>query len=167
MVPKNVQYLALAVGVLILAVILAVSFWPKGVPDPPEVLEERIVSGESVEQRAQAARDMIYHGEEARGYAGEALSRYERSEPEVLVPLVQSVQKARDWRSIPRLFELMEHPDPLIRGKAGAAASKIMGADYFFRANDPPEKRAEALALMKTIYGNMGSELQRCYPYQE
>lgn len=167
MLPKNVQYVVLALGALILVVILAVSFWPEGVPDPPEVLEERIVSGETVEQRAEAARDMIYHGEAARGYAGEALSRYERSEPEVLVPLVQSVQKARDWRSIPRLFELMEHPDPLIRGKAGAAASKIMGADYFFRANDPPEKRAEALARMKEIYANMGSELQRCYPYQE
>jgi len=167
MLPKNVQYLILAAGVLILAVILAVNFWPEGAPDPPDVLQQRIVSGETVKEQSQAAQDMIYHGESARGYAGPALERYHGKEPEVVVPLIQATQKARDWRSLPELFKLMEHPDPRIRGKAGAAAQEIMGADYFFRANDPPEKRAEKLAMMKESYRNLVPDLERCYPYKK
>jgi len=167
MLPKNLQYAILAVGAITIVVVLAVYFWPEDTPDPPEVLYQRIMESESVEVRAEAAEDMVWHGENARGVVGEALSRYESREPEVVVPLIQAVQKARDHKSIPQLFKLMEDPDPRIRGKAGAAVRKITGADYGFRAGDPPEKRAEVLRAIRETYAKFGSNLDEYYPYEE
>lgn len=167
MLPKNAQYGILAIGGVTAIVILAISFWPDRVPDPPEVLQQRILGGESVETRSQAARDMIYHGERARGTVGESLQQYRGGEPEVVVPLIQATQKAKDSRSLPRLFELMEDPDPRIRGKAAAAVRKIMGSDYFFRANDPPEQRAETLRAIRHTYEQFGADLEKYHPYEE
>jgi hypothetical protein len=106
---------------------------------------------------------MIRHGRRARVEVGRALANYRGEEPEVLVPLVQATMKAGSWQSLPRLFQLMEHSDPRIRGKAGAAASGLMGADYYFRADDSPEKREEILARMRVIYERMKPDLQRVY----
>lgn len=164
MLPKNVQYGILAVGGITAAVVLAIYLWPEPVPDSPEVLEERILEGDSVETRSQAARDMIYHGERARGSAGEALTNYRGDEREVLIPLIQAVQKARDWRALPRLFELMDSPDPWIRGKAGAAAGKILGADFGFRGNDSPEQRAKILDNMRKSFEGMEAAYEEIYP---
>ncbi len=58
----------------------------------------------------------------------------------------------RDEQSMPLLIEAMEDPDPLVRGRSGVAVQKIMKADYYFRANDPPEKRREALAKIRTAW---------------
>jgi hypothetical protein len=131
--------------------------------DPPEVLQERILSSGSGAEQAQAARDMVRHSEPARGAVHRALADYRGNDAGVLVPLAQSAMKTRDWRSIPRLFELMEHPDPKVRGKAGAAASVIMGADYGFHADAPPAERAEVLARMRYIHENLLPHLKRCY----
>ncbi len=55
----------------------------------------------------------------------------------------------RDEESMPMLLRAMEDPDPVLRGRAAAAVRKIMGADYFFRAGDPPERRKEVIATIK------------------
>ena len=160
---KTVYYLILGAGVLTGIVVLAVGFWPEDRLDPPEVLEDRILNSPSVEEQAAAARDMVRHGRRARAEVGRVLAKYEGNNPDVMVPLLQAAMKARTWRSLPRLFQLMEDPDPRIRGKAGAAARKIMGADYYFRADDPPKERAEALARMKAIYEHMKPDLNGFY----
>jgi hypothetical protein len=165
MLPTKVQYSIIAAGVLTVTVVSAIYLWPERRPDSPEVLFQRILSSKSVEEQAQAAEDMIYHGEAARGYAGEALTRYEGDAPEVILPLLQATMKARDWRHLPRVFDLMEHDNSKIRGRAGVAARKILGADYFFRANDPPEKRAALLEQMRKDFEEAKPFYEDYYPY--
>lgn len=58
----------------------------------------------------------------------------------------------RDEDSMPLLLKAMEDPDPLIRGRAGVAVQKIMKADYYFRAEDPPHRRAEVLAEISRVW---------------
>ena len=58
----------------------------------------------------------------------------------------------RDEDSMPCLLTAMEDEDPVIRGRAGAAVQKIMKADYYFRAEDPPKRRAEVLAEIKRVW---------------
>jgi len=58
----------------------------------------------------------------------------------------------RDEDSMPSLLRAMEDSDPLIRGRAGAAVQKIMKADYYFRAEDPPHRRAETLAEIRRVW---------------
>ncbi len=55
----------------------------------------------------------------------------------------------RDVESMPALLDAMEDADALVRGRAGAAVQKILGADFFFRADDPPDKRADTLARIR------------------
>jgi len=131
--------------------------------DPPQELEQQVLNAPSIEQKARAARDLVRHGTQAAPQVGRLLHEYHEEEPEVMVPLLEAAGKARRWQDLPRLFELMEHPDPRIRGKAGAAARVIMGADYGFRATDPPRKRAEDLARMKLIYREMLPDLKQYY----
>lgn len=165
---RNTGYhLIIGAAVLTGTVFLCVYFWPGRRLDPPEVLEHRILNSRSAEERAHAARGMVRHGGRARVEVRRALARYKGDDPEVVVPLLQATAKARDWRSLPQLFKLMEHPDPRVRGKAGAAARTIMGADYFFRADDPPRKRKEVLARMIAIYRRMLPDLQRFYEDQK
>jgi hypothetical protein len=111
----------------------------------------------------EAARALLQHGKAARGVAGRTLEQYRGNDPEVLIPLIQATAKAGDWESVPRLVELMEHPDVRVRGKAGAAVRIIMGADYGFRAEDPPHKRREAIKLINQIYPTMKNKLQQHY----
>ncbi|MHC4181242.1 MAG: HEAT repeat domain-containing protein, partial [Planctomycetota bacterium] len=54
-----------------------------------------------------------------------------------------------DEESMPALLRAMEDPNPAVRGRAAAAVRKIMKADYFFRANDPPERRKQVIAIIK------------------
>ncbi len=162
-----VFWVILGVGVVAGIVVLAGRFWPEDRPDPPEVLEDRILNSASSKEQAAAAHDMVCHGDAARAEIGRVLVRYEGNNTEVLIPLLQATMKAHAWQSVPRLFELMEHPNPRIRGKAGAAASEIMGADYYFRANHSPEKRAQALARMRGIYAQMKPELERVYEVRQ
>ena len=61
----------------------------------------------------------------------------------------------------------MEDDDPLVRGRAGAAARQIMGVDFHFRANDPPEKRAKALAAIKSEYQAAIGRYKLFYAEQE
>ncbi|MHC4181327.1 MAG: hypothetical protein ACYSWU_27840 [Planctomycetota bacterium] len=160
---QTVYYVIIGIGVLTGIVVLAVWLWPEDRPDPPEVLQDRILNSPSVKERAAAAREMVYHGPAARPQVNRVLDQYKGNEPEVMVPLLQASMKTGAWQSLPKLFKLMEHPDPRIRGKAGAAASKIMGADYYFRADDPPQERAKVLARMKDIYEQMKPRLNEYY----
>jgi hypothetical protein len=50
---------------------------------------------------------------------------------------------------MPLLIRAMEDPDPMIRGQAAAAVRKMMRADYYFRATDPPEQHSEVIARIK------------------
>jgi len=156
--------LVIAGGVIAALVALVRWLVPDQPPlEPPEVLEEQVLSAPDTEQKAYAARQLVRHGVQARPQIRRLLREYHENEPEVMVPILEAAGKARCWQDLPRLFELMEHPDPRIRGKAGAAARTIMGADYGFRATDPPEKRAKDLARMKAIYREMRQDLERFY----
>ena len=60
--------------------------------------------------------------------------------------------KNRDYRSMPSLLDLLEHEDSLVRGRAGAAVQKILGADFGFRANLPEDQRAKVIAVIRHDY---------------
>jgi HEAT repeat protein len=55
----------------------------------------------------------------------------------------------RDVDSLPQLIGALEDDDPFVRARAAAAIEKIFGGDLYFRANDPPEKRREAIQRIR------------------
>ncbi len=163
---NTAYFIVIGIGVIAGLVTLCVKVWPEEEIEPPRVLAEQILQSETpVEQRAAAARKMVIHGSAARPEIRRVVENYKGDDPEVIIPLVQATAKANNYQSIPRLFDLMEHPNVRIRGKAGAAVRKMMGADYGFRAADPKSKRDEKLKMMKRAYGHMEQDgvLSRLY----
>ena len=57
-----------------------------------------------------------------------------------------------DKASMPLLLAAMEDDSLLVRARAGVAVKKILGTDFFFHPDDPPEKRAEALEKYKLLW---------------
>ena len=57
-----------------------------------------------------------------------------------------------DKDSIPLLFAAMEDDSVLVRARAGIAVKKILGSDFFFNPEDPPEKRGESLEKYKALW---------------
>lgn len=165
-----VQYGIIGTAILLLAGVAAVYAWPdkKVEPlDPPEIVAERLEQSDSTDVKVRAAHDFIRHGERARVQVRQALASHANYEPEVVAPLLQATMKNRDLASAPTVIALLEHPDPKVRGRAGAAVRKILGADFGFRANDPPEKRRKIVKIIKDDFEFGQAHLQEIYRDQK
>ena len=150
---KNQQTILIA-ATSFLVLVLAWSLWPaaEDALDAPEVIAERLESSTTKEDKVEAARDLVRHGEAARPQIHAAFEQHTQEQPEVLAPLIQAVMKSGNYQSLPKLFKLMDHSDPLVRGRAGAAVKKLMGSDYGFRANMSPAQRSEVIARIRGQY---------------
>ena len=166
---QYVYYGVIAGGVLVMVAVAVFSLLGESEEplDPPAVVERRLTTGETKDTKIKAARDLVRHGTRARMEIRRAVQQHEQYEPEVLAPLLQATMKTRDYRSMPELLELLEHEDPIVRGRAGAAVKKILGADLGFRAYDPPDKRAETIAKIRADYEVALPRMREFYGHQE
>jgi hypothetical protein len=57
------------------------------------------------------------------------------------------------------LLGAMGDADPRVRARAGVAVQKILHADFFFRADDPPEKRRAAIARIRAHWESWRGKL--------
>ena len=69
----------------------------------------------------------------------------QQEQPKVRAAAARALGRLHFWAGMPALVEALEDPDPLVRGRAGAAVRKMLGRDYLFRANDPPARRRQAV----------------------
>ncbi len=164
---EHVYYGIIALGVLAPLIYLLRGSASATKLDPPGVLVEKVLHGDSVDEQVSAAKGLILHGAAARKEIRRALAASHESDPQVRAYLLQAVTQAKDWRSLPEIFAAMEDPDAVVRGRAAAAAVKIMGKDYGFRANDPPEKRAKILATIRHDAEALKSRYMKFYSDQE
>ncbi|MCA9247145.1 MAG: hypothetical protein KDA42_08525 [Planctomycetales bacterium] len=162
---QSLQFGFIAIGFLFSAFMLARTFWPKRpeVLPPPDALAAQVAGEAPVEVKVIAARQLAQHGEMAREQIHAQLANHRVQEPKVVAALLTATARARDHRSLPTAVELLEHPDPKVRGQAGVAVRAILGADFGFRANAPPQRRAEVIAHIKRDISNAGSGIQEFY----
>jgi hypothetical protein len=164
---EHFQYLVIALGVLAPVAIVLYSLRSEDKLDPPGVLEQKVLNAASTAERIDAAKGLICHGPAARREVRRALAQSRQNDPEVRACLLQATMAIRDWRSLPEIFAAMGDSDTTIRGRAGAAAQQIMGADFQFRAADPSEKRAAILTVMRREYDLVKARYPEFYPEQE
>lgn len=69
---------------------------------------------------------------------------------EVRATAARSLGRLQSWEAMPQLVAALDDPDPHVRGQAGAAIRKILGRDYFFRAN--AKNRREIAAKIRAIW---------------
>ena len=99
---------------------------------------------------ADATRYLSGHGHRATPQLRRVLA--ESEEPAVRAAAIDGLSRNRDWQSMPQFIDLMEDPDPRVRGSAGAAVQKMLKANVYFRSNDPPDERARRIAYIKRLY---------------
>jgi len=150
---------------------LAIAYsWPEPAPPPAEQLTTEIVESNDKAMRLAAIRKLGNQGRAARPEVARAFASVktkidggEEPDEQVVITMVQAVAATDDWQSLPSLFDLMEHPNARIRGKAGAAAQKLLGADYFWRANMPRRERQKLIDQMREEFGFMQPALEESY----
>ena len=69
--------------------------------------------------------------------------------PESRAEAAAQLGAMRDRQSMPQLIAALEDDDLNVRARANAAVIQILGADFFFRADDPPERRRQAVERIK------------------
>jgi hypothetical protein len=164
---EHIYFGIIALGILAPVIYFVTAFSSGEKLDSPGVLEEKVLHGESVDERVNAAQGLIQHGTAARKEVRRALAASRQNDPEVRAYLLQAAMGIKDWRSLPEMFAAMEDPDATIRGRGATAAVKIMGMDFGFRANDPPEKRKKILAEMRREYKASEPKYPQFYSDQE
>ena len=74
-----------------------------------------------------------------------------KEDPYVRAAAVQAIGRLRAWDQRHAAIDALEDPSPLVRGRAAAALKNMVGRDFLFRANDPPEERAKAVANIRAM----------------
>ena len=164
---ERIYYSIIGGGLLLVVGIVVWRVWPEPEEplEPPAVLVEKLETAPP-QEKVQAAQDFIRHGPAARIEVRRSLEHHQNYEPEVLQPLLQATAKHRVYRSMPTLIELLDHPDPNVRGYAGAAITKIFGADYGYRADMPEDQRRQMIERIEVIHQGALPQLQDHYPQQ-
>ena len=76
-----------------------------------------------------------------------------REDPKVRAAAAQSLGHLLAYDSLPALVEALDDPDEEVRGRAGAAVRALFSnRDMGYRADDPPQQRAEAVRKIRQWY---------------
>ena len=150
---SNPQKLAALLFVLLIGIgLVAWVYWPrKETKLPADELVEEALNGAAPHVQQQAVFQLAKQREvpELRRVLKQAQT------PQLKVAAVQGLARADDIESAPHIFDLLEDPDPQVRGQAGAALTAMLGEDYFFAAEDPPQKRRAIAASMRKRFDQL------------
>jgi HEAT repeat protein len=119
----------------------------------PQALAEEALQAPTLKQRESAARRMVRIGKPAAQHLRRVL--VESKTPEVRAACIQGLATHWDYDGMPALLDALEDESPLVRGRAGAAVEKMLGADFGFRFDDPPEKRAKSVNTLRQEWARM------------
>jgi HEAT repeat protein len=138
--------------ILIGAGTIAWVYWPRSRhASTPDQLAEQALFAENQIAQTRAATQLTAQG--AAPQLRQVLSQ--SRDTEVRATAAQALGDLEDFTSVPELLRLCDDPSPLVRGRAAAAVTNIIGMDFFFQADDPPPKRAAAIASMRKAYETM------------
>jgi HEAT repeat protein len=137
---------------------LAWVYWPRSErAATPEQLVEQALTGDTPLIQQQAATALVAHQHATAPQLRQVLK--EARHPDVRAAAAQGLGDVQDFQSVPELLRLCDDPAPLVRGRAGAAVTSIIGMDFFFKAEDPPDQRKAAIESMRRAYEQMRRSL--------
>lgn len=147
--------LGIALGVLLaITVVYYGSGWLGGGLSSPDALVDVALSDSDLGARERAALDLIQVGPAAVPHLRRILA--ESNEPKVQAAAIDGLSTLKDWEGVPALLDAMEHSNSaLVRGRASAAVTRMLGADFQYRANGDRRQQAAALAVMRAEYDRM------------
>jgi hypothetical protein len=161
----------IVIGACVLLIVMLYVYWPRGSQPhvPPSVLAERALTSTDAGEQQEAAGmlgdwgQVAYESDnpETMQELSPVFARVyrESNNPKVRAEALRGITTARDWSSMDVVFEALDDEDAVVRGRAGAAATKLLGVDFGYRANDPQDKRDRIVQGMRGEYEKMQSAL--------
>lgn len=117
---------------------------PPSPPPSPEQLARQALEAPTSDEQEVAAVRLAQLGKPAREHLRRVLS--ESQSPEVRGACIRGLAVLWDYDSMPAFLDALDDDSELVRGRAGTAVKRMMSsADYGYRSDDPPEKRAAAV----------------------
>lgn len=151
-VERHHQIAFLVAACLAGAAVLAWLYWPRAQHRAtPEQLAEQALSAENPIAQARATTELRTRG--AAPQLREVMAQ--TRDAEVRATAAQALGDLEDFQSVPELLTLCDDASPLVRGRAGAALCSILGADFPFAADLPPDKRTRVTDAMRKMYEQM------------
>lgn len=139
---------------MLTGIVVATYFLTKQKQRTPEELAQIALNGEASDtERQKAALELGQVGKGNEQLLQQVL--VESQTPEVKAAAIEAIGELKHWESMPKLLDALDDPSPLVRGRAAAIATSMLGIDFGFRAGDPPDKRALAIKGMKRLYQDM------------
>jgi len=111
-------------------------------PSPAELAATALTAGTSREREAAVAA-LSHLGKPAREHLLRVLN--ETKYAEVRAACVRGLAEQWYYRGMPTLLDAMDDPSVMVRAQAGLAVQRMLRMDYGFRADDPEDKRREAV----------------------
>jgi HEAT repeat protein len=137
-------------GVVVFAVVRGTQ---ADAPPTPEELVQKAEDAPTGTEREKAVLDLATTGPSAEDQLRRLL--VESKKPEVRAAAIEGLNSLSAWNSMPQILQALEDPSVQVRGRAGAAATRMLGIDFLYRAEDPPEQRAKAVKGMRSCYSQM------------
>lgn len=111
----------------------------------------------SVKPRPAAADSRAASGGAAQrdGVADRIRQHLGHRQPEVRALAAQAAGAAGDWESMPRLMELLDDEDVVVRARAGVACARLIGMDFGHDPRATPAERAATRAQIAKVYAAM------------
>lgn len=120
---------------------------PSPPPSPPPSLEQlarQALEAPTSDEQEVAAVRLAELGKPAKEHLRRVLS--ESRCAEVRGACIRGLAVQWDYDSMPAFLDALDDESELVRSRAGAAVERMMSsADYGYRSDDPPEKRADAV----------------------
>jgi len=105
------------------------------------------------EQQQSAAVELVQLGARALPQMRQVF--HESQSTEMRAQMILGLAQQWDLDSMPAFLAAMDDPSPLIRGRAEMAVKKILTDVGDYRADDPPEKRRQALQAVRRNWDAM------------
>ncbi len=143
----RVQYAILGCGLMVLLAILAWRFWPDARPKSPEELARLALEAPTPDEQERAAVRLAELGPEATSHLRRVLSESQSSA--VRAACIRGLAARRDYDSMPEFLKALEDESPLVRGRAGVAVQKLLGADCGYRQDLPQRQHQAAVKALR------------------
>ncbi|MCX5682218.1 MAG: HEAT repeat domain-containing protein [Planctomycetota bacterium] len=72
--------------------------------------------------------------------------------PEVRAAAVTALGLNHDWSAMPDILRALEDESDLVRAGAASAVRRLWQRDFFYRPDDPPQKRAASVARIRDAW---------------
>jgi hypothetical protein len=147
-IPRKIMQPVLFAAGGILFLVAVIVYWPRGSGGvDPQALARQALEGATPQAREAAAVKLAALGERAHDLQVRVLN--ESRDPNVRAAMIQGLAAQWEYGSMPAFLDAMNDESPLVRGRAGAAVQRMLGADFGFQYDDPPEKRKALIAGLR------------------